>query len=70
MNTSKTRPVAKAHKSPLQVETDLRNNVQVLHSELSEIDELAIDEEFDMGGDPYNSTGSHVILEQKKDDEE
>jgi len=66
MDTSKTRPVATAHKSPVKVETDLRNNVQVLHSELSEIDELSIDEDFDMGGDPYNSTGSHVILEQKK----
>ncbi len=70
MNTSKTRPVAKAHKSPPQVETDLRNNAQVLHSELNEIDELSIDEDFDLGGDPYNSTGSHVIIEQKKEVEE
>lgn len=67
MNTFKTRPAAK---SPLQGETDLTNNVQVIHSELNEIDELSIDEDFDMGGDPYNSTGSHVILEQKKDAED
>ena len=70
MNTLKTRPVATAQKSPLQVETELRNHVQVLHSELSEIDELSIDEDFDTGGDPYNSTGSHVIIEQKKEVEE
>ena len=70
MNRLKTRPVAKAHKSPLQVETDPRNNVQVLHSELNEIDELTIDENFDMGGDPYNSTGQHVIIKSKLNIEE
>lgn len=70
MDTPKTRPGASAHKSPLQVDTDLRDHVQILHSELSEIDELSIDEDFDMGGDPYNSTGSHVILQQQKKIEE
>lgn len=67
MNTPKTRPMAATRKSPVSVETDLRNNVQVLHSELSEIDDLAIDEDFDMGGDPYNSTGQHAIVKPRKD---
>lgn len=67
MDTSKTRPVATAHKSPVRVETDLRNNVQVLQSKLSDIEELAIDDDFDMGGDPYNSTGQHAIVKPRKD---
>ena len=29
-------------------------------------DELVFDEDVDSGGDPYNSTGSHVILELQK----
>ena len=66
MDTNKTRQTAAGHRSPVQVETDLRNNVQVLHSELNEVDELAIDEDFDRGGDPYNSTGQHVIIRPKK----
>ena len=70
MNTQKTRPAAVAHKSPVQVETDLRNNVQVIQSELNEVDELAIDEDFNVGGDPYNSTGQHVVIKPKKDADE
>ena len=67
METSKTRPVTTARKSPVKVETDLRNNVQVLHSKLNEIDELAIDEDFDLGGDPYNGAGQHAIVRPRKD---
>lgn len=29
-------------------------------------EKLVFDEDFDSGGDPYNSTGSHVILELEK----
>ena len=27
--------------------------------------ELSLDEDFDLGGDPYNSTGRHVIITPK-----
>lgn len=70
MNTQKTRSMDTARRSPVKVETDLRNNVQVLHSKLRESDELTIDEDFDMGGDPYNSTGQHVIVKPKDDTDE
>ncbi len=63
--------VQKIRKAPVQVEIDLRNQVQVIDSELSETEELAIDEDFDTGGDPYNTTGSHVIIQlQEEADEE
>ncbi len=63
--------VQKIRKAPVQVEIDLRNQVQVLDSELSKAEELTIDKDFDAGGDPYNTTGSHVVIQlQKEADEE
>jgi len=67
MDTQKTRQMESAHKSPLEVETDLQKNVQVVHSELNEVDELSIAEDFNIGGDPYNSTGQHAIVKPRKD---
>ncbi len=62
MDEQKTRKTADLRKTPLKVQTDLRDKVRVLDSELGEIDELAIDENFTAGGDPYNTTGRHVII--------
>jgi hypothetical protein len=71
MNVQKPRKETAARKAPVQVEIDLRNNVQVVDSEMNNADELAIDENFDGGGDPYNTTGSHVIIQlQEEADEE
>jgi hypothetical protein len=67
MDTQKTRQAEVARKAPVQVEIDL-GNVQMRHSELKEVDELAVDEDFTAGGDPYNSTGKHVIIKQQPDD--
>ena len=66
MNTQKTRQAEVARKAPVQVDTDL-SNVQVRHSELEEVNELAVDEDFSTGGDPYNSTGKHVIIKSQED---
>ena len=33
-----------------------------------EVLSLEIDENFDLGGDPYNHTGSHCVIELKDDD--
>ena len=68
MDTQKTRQPAVPHKSPVQVGIDLSNKVQVRHAELKEVDELAVDEDFSAGGDPYNSTGKHVIIKSQEDD--
>ena len=68
MNTQKTRQAEVARKAPVQIEIDLRDNVQLRHSELKKINELAVDEDFSTGGDPYNSTGKHVIIKLQEDD--
>ena len=41
------------------------DEVQAKRRKPGKFDQLAIDD-LDAGGDPYNSTGSHVILELKK----
>jgi len=72
MNVQKSRKATVARKVPVQVEVEvaLRNNVQVIDSEVDNADELAVDEDFDTGGDPYNTTGSHVIIKQEYDADE
>lgn len=65
MNTHKSRQAAVTVKTPGQVESDLRSNVTVHHSDLNEVEELTIDEDFDLGADPYNSTGRHAIIKPK-----
>ena len=70
MNVQKPRKETAARKAPVQVEIDLRNNVQVIDSEMNNAEELTIDENFDSGGDPYNTTGSHVILQLQADADE
>ena len=70
MNVQKSRKATVARKAPVQVETDLRKNAQVIDSDVNTADELAVDNDFDSGGDPYNTTGSHVILQLKQDADE
>ena len=68
MNSHKTRQEARIQESPVAVETDLSNNVCVLQSELSELDELEIAEDLNLGGDPYNNTGQHCIVKPQRED--
>jgi hypothetical protein len=70
MDGQKTRKSEAARKAPLKVQNELWDSVRVLGSELGEIDELAIDESFTAGGDPYNSTGKHVIVKLDENAEE
>ncbi len=42
-------------------------DVRVLNTSLVEAAELSISEDCDPGGDPYNSTGQHVIIKSKID---
>ena len=41
------------------------HSVRVLQLDLVEADKLAIADDMNTGGDPYNSTGQHVIIEAK-----
>ena len=42
------------------------DSVRVLRMDLIDTDDLAIADE-NVGGDPYNSTGQHVIIKSKLD---
>ena len=42
-----------------------RDEVRVIRSGLAGPDELAIFDDDDRGGDPYNSTGQHVVIKMK-----
>ena len=44
-----------------------QDDVRVIKSNLHEAVELSISEDDDKGGDPYNSTGQHVIIKSKID---
>lgn len=66
MEGPKTRKAPDEGNAPATFQTDLWNKVRVLDSESGDDHELAIEDDFDGDTDPYNSTGSHVILELKK----
>jgi hypothetical protein len=64
MNSHNTKPYPAASGKAVRIEAD-RNDVRVLRSRLCDADELAIDDDYDNGGDPYNNTGQHVALKVK-----
>ena len=70
MDGQKTRKSEVARKAPVKVQAELWPDVQVLDSELGDNAKLAIDENFTAGGDPYNTTGKHVIIKMEKDVDE
>jgi hypothetical protein len=39
-----------------------QEDVRVLQMDLIEVNDLAIADDLNTGGDPYNSTGQHVII--------
>lgn len=44
-----------------------KEDVRVIESRLVGAAELSISEDCDQGGDPYNSTGQHVIIKSRID---
>lgn len=64
MDSHKDKPGNALRKVPPQVETDLRNNVNIVQSKFEFGGELSIADD-DRGGDPYNSTGAHCIIKPK-----
>ena len=51
------------HKTPVASEESIAA-AKVFSSSLIVQTELSLDDNFDLGTDPYNSTGQHVILSQ------
>ncbi|RLA22138.1 MAG: hypothetical protein DRQ63_13060 [Gammaproteobacteria bacterium] len=69
MNSHNAKLVTVARKAPIKVDTDL-HDVQVLRSSIKDVESLAIADELDTGGDPYNCTGQHCIIKSDKSQEE
>ena len=69
MNSHNAKLATAARKAPVKVDTDLQN-VQVLRSSIKDGGGLAIADDPDIGGDPYNCTGQHCIIKSEKNQEE
>ena len=49
---------------PVRVETNLKE-MRVLKSELFDANELSIVDDYNPGGDPYNTTGQHLVVKSR-----
>ena len=65
MNSHNAKTSPAVRKAPARLDTDL-NDVQILRSSIKDVDGLAIADDDDIGGDPYNSTGQHCIIKKDK----
>lgn len=50
--------------SPSAIDTSDRRS-RVVAADFIDGPPLAVDDDFDLGGDPYNSTGRHVIIKSR-----
>ena len=66
MNSHNTKPERAANDDSVRIESGT-DNVRVLQLDLLESSDLAIADDVNAGGDPYNSTGQHVIIKSKID---
>jgi len=69
MNSHNAKLATAVREAPIKVDTDL-HDVQVLRSSIKDVESLAIADELDSGGDPYNCTGQHCIIRSDKKHEE
>ncbi len=59
LHNAKTKSVVRDES--IEIESE-REDVRVIRSKLREPAELSISKDVDSGGDPYNSTGQHVVI--------
>ena len=69
MNTPKPGQAQHTPRAPEPLEIDLTDHRPGQHPGDIEVMELVVEEEIDVGCDPYNSTGQQVIIEIIKDKE-
>ena len=43
-----------------------RSEIDILNAKIQTSESLSLDEDYSIGGDPYNSTGQHVVIKQKE----
>lgn len=65
MNSHNTKPEFSSYKTPV-ADKSAEEEAKVISTRLNTDSKLEIDDDFDHGCDPYNATGQHVILKQKK----
>lgn len=65
MNSHNAKPHFSFHKTPVTGDSAAKE-AEVVSSKLIQDADLSIDDEADFGCDPYNATGQHVVLRQKK----
>lgn len=66
VNSHNAKSDAETKATSVQVEPD-QDDVRVIRSNLKEAEALSISDDLDAGGDPYNSTGQHVVLKIKQE---
>ena len=64
MNSHNTKTEKAANDDSVRYESDA-DSVRVVRLDLTESADLAIADDLNPGGDPYNSTGQHVIIKSK-----
>ena len=63
---------SESHTSELRLVSDSnpkvskQSEIDILNAKIQSSDSLSIDEDYSIGGDPYNSTGQHAIIKQEK----
>jgi len=65
MNSHNAKLTTAIRQAPVRVDTDL-HDVQILRSSIKDVAGLAIADDLDVGGDPYNCTGQHCIIKADK----
>ncbi len=65
MNSHNTKPAFSFHKTPVANDSALEE-AKVISSKLTGEADLTINDDMEQGCDPYNATGQHLILRQKK----
>lgn len=65
MNSHNAKSEISETKAAVRIETD-HGHIRVLRSKLTDAASLSIADDYDNGGDPYNSTGQHVIVKANK----
>lgn len=64
MSSHNTRTEFTFHKTPVVTEEAI-TEAEVISSALTMQTELALDDDYDLGTDPYNATGQHVVVGEK-----
>lgn len=69
MNSHNTKLDFTYHKTPVVADTDAKE-AELVSASLTNESGLQLDDDFDLGCDPYNATGQHVVIKSKNSPKE